>query len=106
MNIASTLLLAFAMSTDAFAAAVGKGATLHRPHLREALRTGLIFGVIEAATPLIGWALGRAAAPYVASWDHWIAFGLLALLGLRMIRSGFSTPAPEAQKPDRHSLWL
>jgi putative Mn2+ efflux pump MntP len=106
MNIASTLLLAVAMSTDAFAAAVGKGATLHRPHLREALRTGLIFGVIEAATPLIGWALGRAAAPYVASWDHWIAFGLLALLGLRMIRSGFSTPAPEAQKPDRHSLWL
>jgi putative Mn2+ efflux pump MntP len=106
MNIASTLLLAVAMSTDAFAAAVGKGATLHRPHLREALRTGLIFGVIEAATPLIGWALGRAAAPYVASWDHWIAFGLLALLGLRMIRSGFSTPAPEVQKPDRHSLWL
>ncbi|SAK53983.1 putative manganese efflux pump MntP [Caballeronia arationis] len=106
MNIASTLLLAVAMSTDAFAAAVGKGAALNRPHLREALRTGLVFGLIEAATPLIGWALGRAAAPYVASWDHWIAFGLLALLGLRMIRSGFGTPEPQAEKPSRHSFWL
>ena len=68
MNIASTLLLAFAMSTDAFAAAVGKGATLHRPRIREALRTGLIFGVIEAITPLVGWVLGKAAAPYVAGF--------------------------------------
>jgi putative Mn2+ efflux pump MntP len=106
MNIASTILLAFAMSTDAFAAAVGKGATLKRPRMREALRTGLIFGVIEAITPLVGWALGKAAAPYVMSWDHWIAFGLLLVLGLRMIRSGFSTPTPEAEKPVRHSFWL
>jgi putative Mn2+ efflux pump MntP len=109
MNFASTLLIAFAMSTDAFAAAVGKGATLHRPRIREALRTGLIFGVIEAATPLIGWALGRAAAPYVESWDHWIAFGLLALLGAHMIHAGLTHSAddePGAGKPGRHSLWL
>src|ERR1700709_1229144 len=77
MNIASTLLLGFAMSTDAFAAAIGKGAALNRPRMREALKTGLIFGVIEAITPLVGCALGKAAAPYVASWDHWIAFSLL-----------------------------
>lgn len=106
MNIASTVLLAFAMSTDAFAAAVGKGAALQRPQLREALRTGLIFGVIEALTPLIGWALGKAAAPYVTAWDHWIAFGLLLLLGLRMIQSGFSAPSPESDKPERHGFWL
>jgi putative Mn2+ efflux pump MntP len=106
MNIASTLLLAVAMSTDAFAAAVGKGAALHRPRMREALKTGLIFGVIEALTPLVGWALGKAAAPYVTSWDHWIAFGLLAVLGLRMIQSGFKTPEPHAEKPDKHGFWL
>ena len=58
MNALSTIVLAFAMSTDAFAAAVGKGAALHKPRLSEALRTGLIFGVIEAITPVIGWALG------------------------------------------------
>jgi putative Mn2+ efflux pump MntP len=99
MNIASTLLLAFA-------AAVGKGATLHRPRIREALRTGLIFGVIEAITPLVGWALGKAAVPYVASWDHWIAFSLLFVLGAHMIRSGLGTPTPDVEKPHSHGFWL
>src|SRR3982751_4735723 len=88
MNLASTALLALAMSTDAFAAAVGKGTALERPRWSEALRTGLIFGTIEALTPVVGWALGLAAASYVQAWDHWIAFGLLAILGVRMILAG------------------
>ena len=106
MNIASTALLALAMSTDAFAAAVGKGAGLDRPHWREALRTGAIFGVIEAITPLVGWMLGVAAAKYVAAWDHWIAFAVLGGLGLRMLWSGFSNRALDEDKPQRHSFWL
>ena len=81
MNLSSTLILAFGMSMDAFAASVGKGATLHKPPLREALRTGLIFGVIEACTPLIGWSLGMIASRYIMAWDHWIAFTLLGCLG-------------------------
>ena len=105
MNFAATASLAFAMSTDAFAAAVGKGAALQRPQLREALRTGLIFGVIEGLTPLLGWALGQAAAPYVQAWDHWIAFVLLVLLGLRMIREGCSAPDIEEDKPSSHGFW-
>jgi len=105
MNFAATASLALAMSTDAFAAAVGKGAALQRPHLREALRTGLIFGVIEGLTPLLGWVLGNAAAPYVQAWDHWIAFVLLAVLGLRMIREGFSAPDLEDDKPASHGFW-
>lgn len=63
MNLAATAVLSLAMSTDAFAAAVGKGAALHKPHLREALRTGLIFGIIGGLTPIIGWALCEVAAP-------------------------------------------
>jgi putative Mn2+ efflux pump MntP len=107
MNCLSTVLLAFAMSTDAFAAAIGKGATLHKPRLSEALRTGLIFGLIEAITPVIGWALGLAAAQYIVAWDHWIAFALLAGMGLLMVRNGLR-PAPEDSnpKPNRHSFWL
>ena len=54
MSAAATLILAFGMSMDAFAAALGKGAALHRPRFIEAIRTGLIFGVIETLTPLIG----------------------------------------------------
>lgn len=70
INTVSIALLAFAISTDAFAAAVAEGAALHRPHWREALCTGLIFGTIEALTPLIGWAIGLAAVKYVAAWSH------------------------------------
>ncbi len=55
MNITATVLLAFGMSMDAFAASIGKGATLHKPKFSEALRTGLIFGAVETLTPLIGW---------------------------------------------------
>lgn len=106
MNPVATLFLAFAMSTDSFAAAIGKGATLHRPHWREALRTGLIFGVIEALTPLIAWFLGKAAAQYVSAWDHWIAFTLLFILGARMVLNGFRTPEAEEAKPATHSFWL
>lgn len=47
MNITATVLLAFGMSMDAFAASIGKGATLHKPKFSEALRTGLIFGAVE-----------------------------------------------------------
>jgi putative Mn2+ efflux pump MntP len=106
MNFASTVVLAFAMSTDSFAAAIGKGATLSKPRLREALRTGVIFGVIEALTPVVGWALGRAAARYVSAWDHWIAFTLLAILGLRMIWAGVAAWEVNAAKPESHSFWL
>jgi putative Mn2+ efflux pump MntP len=108
MNLFATAALALAMSTDAFAAAVGKGAALHRPHLREALRTGAIFGVIEGLTPLVGWALGKAAAQYVEAWDHWIAFTLLGALGARMIWESRKPDADDgvAEKPNSHSFWV
>jgi putative Mn2+ efflux pump MntP len=107
MNLASTAILALAMSTDAFAAAVGKGTSLQKPRWPEALRTGAIFGVIEALTPLAGWALGLAAASYVKDWDHWIAFVLLAVLGVRMILAAANASSEEdAAKPTKHSFWL
>jgi putative Mn2+ efflux pump MntP len=107
MNFSAILLLALAMSTDAFAAAVGKGTALQRPQWSEALRTGLIFGVIEAITPIVGWALGYAAADYVRAWDHWIAFVLLCALGGRMIFAALRAPSEvEIDRPTRHSFWI
>lgn len=96
MNLLSIVLLGFAMSTDAFAAAIGKGAAMTRPRLIQAMRVGLIFGVIEAITPVIGWLLGKGASHYVEAWDHWIAFTLLLLLGLHMIWNGLK---PESDEP-------
>lgn len=107
MSFLSIVLIGFAMSTDAFAAAVGKGAAMQRPRFPEALRAGAIFGVIEGVTPLIGWALGLAAASYVTAWDHWIAFVLLGALGIRMVLAGVRKDAPDNADADErpHGFW-
>ena len=109
MSPLSILLVGFAMSTDAFAAAIGKGAAMRRPRLPDALRAGLIFGAIEAITPLLGWLLGRAAAQYVEAFDHWIAFVLLGALGVHMIVAGLRPDTEEeAQDADdnrHHRFW-
>lgn len=107
MNISATILLAFGMSMDAFAASIGKGATLHKPKFSEALRAGLIFGAIETLTPLIGWGLGMLASQFVLEWNHWIAFVLLVFLGGRMVIEGFRDNSDEDDEPQhRHGFWL
>ncbi|MDE2157240.1 MAG: manganese efflux pump MntP family protein [Xanthomonadaceae bacterium] len=105
MDPLSVLLLGLAMSTDAFAAAVGKGAAMGRPRLGQALRVGLIFGIIEAITPVVGWLLGKGASRYVEAWDHWIAFGLLLALGLHMAWNGFKPDSGEpGNEAGKHGL--
>jgi putative Mn2+ efflux pump MntP len=96
MHPISILLLGLAMSTDAFAAAVGKGAAMRAPRWRDALRTGFVFGLIESATPVLGWLLGSSASSLAEAWDHWIAFGLLAGLGLHMIRKALRGDGPDS----------
>ncbi|WP_045859162.1 manganese efflux pump MntP [Raoultella terrigena] len=107
MNLSATILLAFGMSMDAFAASIGKGATLHKPKFSEALRTGLIFGAIETLTPLVGWGMGMLASQFVLEWNHWIAFVLLVFLGGRMVIEGFrGSVDEECEAPHRHGFWL
>jgi manganese efflux pump family protein len=106
MNLASTALLALAMSADAFAAAIGKGAALHRPRFGEALRTGMIFGAIEGITPIAGWMLGLAAARHVAALDHWIAFVLLGGLGLHMIHASRAPADDTVARRSGHSFMV
>ena len=101
MNPLSILLLALAMSTDAFAAAIGKGAAMRSPRWRDALRTGLVFGLIEATTPIVGWLLGSSAPSAVEAWDHWIAFALLVALGLHLIHKAVRDDAGDAAAPQR-----
>jgi putative Mn2+ efflux pump MntP len=103
MTFTALIFLALAMSTDAFAAAIAKGAALRNPGLPQALRIGLLFGCIETITPLIGWALGSLAADAIRQWDHWIAFFLLALGG-RMLWLSFGEEEEEEQGAGAQNL--
>jgi putative Mn2+ efflux pump MntP len=98
--VLSTFAIAFSMSADAFAACLGKGAAFDRIRMREVVRTGLIFGSVETATPVLGWALGLAASARVAAIDHWVAFALLGIIGVKMIWEGItrSSDVPPARR--------
>lgn len=106
MNPLAIIVIAFSMSADAFAAALAKGAALDRPAFGEALRCGLIFGLVEAITPVIGWTLGIVvdAGAYLTA-DRWIAFAVLAVIGIKMIHDGLWRAAGD-EKPKRHSTRL
>ena len=102
MTPLAILILSLSMSTDAFAAAVARGAA-HRPAWPVALKWGLVFGLVEATTPLIGYGLGLLAAGYVQAVDHWIAFALLGLVGGHMIRESFEAPDEDAAETPRRA---
>jgi putative Mn2+ efflux pump MntP len=97
VNSLAIVALAVSLSADSFVVSVGRGAAIGRPRMREALRTGIVFGVVEALTPLAGWAAGHVANRYLEAFDHWIAFGLLVAVGLNMLYAA-SRPA-EADAP-------
>ncbi|GBR54301.1 manganese efflux pump [Acetobacter pomorum] len=79
-------VLGLSLSVDAFAAAVGKGASVKHARWNDALRIGAVFGFFEAITPVVGWVLGLALSTWIAAVDHWIAFVLLCGIGGNMIR--------------------
>ena len=86
MSFWEILLLAIGVSMDAFAVSIGKGLTARRASWREALTVGFWFGGFQALMPIIGYFLGISFADLVTRVDHWIAFGLLLLIGGNMIR--------------------
>lgn len=83
-------LLAIGLSMDAFAVAVCKGLAIKKIYLKNCLVVGLWFGFFQAIMPTIGYLLGSAFAKYIERFDHWIAFVLLIIIGVNMIREAFS----------------
>lgn len=86
MSFPELSLIALGLSMDAFAVSVCQGLSLPRLRVRYALLIGLYFGVFQAVMPLLGWELGDYFQEAIVSFDHWIAFGLLTLLGVNLIR--------------------
>lgn len=85
MGIGYLFILAVSLSMDAFAVAVCKGLAIGKIKARQAALVGLYFGAFQAAMPTLGYLLGISFREYIESFDHWIAFGLLAFLGIRMV---------------------
>ena len=105
MNLLTTILLALGMSVDAFAAALARGAGSLHYTWRQTVKTALIFGIVETITPIIGWLVGSMAQKFIAEYDHWLAFGLLLALGLKMIwgalhDNGDETAAADGNRTD------
>ena len=90
MTFISLLLFAVGLAMDAFAVSIGKGLSLKQVRLRHAMSAGLWFGGFQALMPIIGYYLGQSFSHIVSNVDHWIAFGLLVLIGLNMIRETLS----------------
>ena len=96
MGIWELLILAIGLSMDAFAVSVCKGLSMEKISLKSAGVVGAWFGGFQALMPLMGYLLGSQFSSYIDKIDHWIAFALLALIGLNMIREAFSKEENEA----------
>ena len=86
MNLLELLLIAVGLSMDAFSVSICKGLTTRKFSLRMALTCGLWFGFFQALMPVVGYFLGEQFEGFVDAYAHWIAFGLLILIGANMIR--------------------
>ncbi len=89
MNLIEMFALAVGLSMDAVAVAICTGLTMRRATAKKATVVGLYFGFFQAIMPLIGYSIATRFAEQVVAYDHWIAFGLLAFLGVRMIVESF-----------------
>jgi manganese efflux pump family protein len=89
MSLITILLLAVALGVDAFSVAIGIGAANHKKSWTPVLRVSAAFGLFQLVMPLAGWLAGATVVDLIASFDHWIAFLLLTLIGGKMIWEGF-----------------
>ncbi len=90
MDFLSVLLIGIGLSMDAFAVSLCKGLALKNPSVKSIVVVGLWFGAFQMIMPIIGYYLGSSFYSLISDYDHWIAFILLAVIGLNMIRESFS----------------
>ncbi len=85
MDIITILFIAFGLAMDSFAVSIANGFSIKRLKINHALRIAFFFGLFQAFMPVIGWYLGLGFIDLISEIDHWIAFGLLSIIGVKMI---------------------
>jgi putative Mn2+ efflux pump MntP len=89
MSLLTNFLLALGLAMDAFAVSMSSGTTIKPFRLSDALKLAVFFGGFQALMPVLGWFGGNLVSGFVSNYAPWIAFGLLALIGLKMIYEAF-----------------
>ena len=99
-------LIAVSLALDAFAVSVSSGISIPGFGPRQAVKMGLWFGTFQFLMPLLGWLLGSSVSQYIEAVDHWVAFGLLAVIGGKMawesLRRGCGWPPGPMTESSRH----
>ncbi len=88
-GLITVLLIAAGLSADCFAVALSASMSAGKNRRVGALRTALSFGIFQAIMPLLGWLAGRTVVDIIRNYDHWIAFGLLVFVGVKMVWESF-----------------
>ncbi|MFW6870313.1 manganese efflux pump MntP family protein [Nocardioides sp. CPCC 206347] len=99
MTTLELVVLAFALAMDAVAVSLAEGLQLRRPRWRDALLMAGMFGLFQALMPVLGWVLAFWFADAVETATPWIAFGLLSLIGAKMLWESFGNEADEHTTP-------
>jgi putative Mn2+ efflux pump MntP len=102
MSLITIFLLAVGLGIDAFSVAIGIGAVDRKKSWAPVLRLSFAFGIFQFVMPLAGWLAGSTVVSMIQSFDHWIAFALLAVIGGKMIWEGFAKESDE-EKADHGS---
>ncbi|MDD1647892.1 MAG: manganese efflux pump MntP family protein [Methanomicrobiales archaeon] len=85
MDLLDLLLIALGLAMDCFAVALGAGVAEGEGRIRNALRIALAFGAFQGGMLVLGWGAGTLVLGIIAPFDHWVAFALLAAIGVKMI---------------------
>jgi putative Mn2+ efflux pump MntP len=104
MSVWTLLLVALGVSADAFAVALGKGLHLRRLSVRDAGAIAVSFGLFQGLMPVLGWLLGSGLRGYITEIDHWVAFGLLAAIGGRMLHEALDPGRDDDEDEDHIGL--
>lgn len=106
MSLVELFILAVGLSMDAFAVSICKGLSMKKISFRHMALAGIWFGGFQGLMPLIGFFLGRFFADFVNSYAHWIAFGLLAFIGIQMIRESREEAEEVDANMDNKTMFL
>jgi len=98
MALLDLFMIAIGLSMDAFAVSLSKGLCMRKLNYQHALIIAAFFGGFQALMPLGGWLLGRQFAAFIQSYDHWVAFILLSIIGVKMLM--------EALQKNSEDLWF